>query len=316
MNSTATSQGVKDAMLRISEYVHRTPVLSSESINHLTGCNLVFKCENFQKVGAFKYRGATNAVLTLSANELQLGVITHSSGNHAAALALAAKKAGTKAYIVMPNNAPEIKKLAVEGYGGIITFCEPNQAAREKTANEIIDKTGATFVHPYNNKFVIEGQGTAAFEMLETLGYLPDFILAPTGGGGLTSGTILAALNFGTSIKIIGTEPSLAGDAKISMNTGIIQPAFPQQSIADGLLTSLGSMTFEIMQNHISEVLNCSEESIIAAMRMVWERMKIIIEPSSAVPLACVLENRSKFENKTVAIIISGGNVALNKLPF
>jgi threonine dehydratase len=299
----------------IAGFVHRTPVLTSQQIDGISGAHLFFKCENFQKVGAFKFRGATNAVIRLTEEQRRSGVVTHSSGNHAAALAHAAVSRGVKAYIVMPSTAPEVKKRAVAGYGAEITFCEPTLAAREAAAAEVISRTGATLIHPYDNFNIIAGQGTAA---LEALTGCPDAdaIIAPVGGGGLLSGTAIAARHLVPSIKIYGAEPALADDAARSFRTGILQPALPPKTIADGLLTSLCERTFTAIRENVDDILTVTEEQIIEAMRLVWERMKIIIEPSSAVPLAAVLANSSLFAGKKVVIIISGGNADLSKLPF
>ncbi|MBN1252844.1 MAG: pyridoxal-phosphate dependent enzyme [Bacteroidales bacterium] len=300
---------------RIKSFIHKTPVLSSKSINKITGAEIYFKCENFQKTGAFKFRGATNAVLQLTENQKKNGVATHSSGNHAAALALAAKIAGVKAYVVMPENAPLIKKKAVKYYGAEITFCEPTIEARESTLEKITEKTGAEFIHPYNNFNVICGQATSAFELLNDYKIL-DIISAPVGGGGLLSGTAISAKSLRSDIQVIAAEPKNADDAFKSFNAGYIIPSNNPKTIADGLLTSLGSLTFKIISENVDNILTVSEDSIIEAMRLIWERMKIIVEPSSAVPLAAILENKNIFKNKRVGIIISGGNVDLNNLPF
>ncbi len=300
---------------RIKPYVHQTPVLTSQSINEILGCELFFKCENFQKVGAFKYRGATNAVLSLSAAQKSRGVATHSSGNHAAALALAAKLNGVKAHIVMPNNAPDIKKKAVAGYGADITFCEPALEAREATLKQIIGQTGATMVHPYNQWEVICGQGTAALELLERQESL-DVVMTPVGGGGLLSGTAIYVKEQFPHVKVMAGEPIMADDAFRSFKSGKFCPVVNPATMADGLRTSLGSLTFQIIQNKVDDILVVQEESIRVAMRLVWERMKIIIEPSSAVPLAAIMENEKVFANKRIGIILSGGNVDLNNLPF
>jgi threonine dehydratase len=300
---------------RIQSFVHKTPVLSSESINEMLGTTLFLKCENLQKVGAFKFRGATNAIRLLSKINAQKGVATHSSGNHAAAIALAAKQLGVPAYIVMPNNAPEIKKKAVAGYGAKITFCEPTLEAREVTLNQVQEETGATFIHPYDNFDVICGQGTAAKELLEEIPDL-EIVIAPIGGGGLMSGTAISSKSIKPTIKVFGAEPQLADDAYQSFKKGELILAGPPKTIADGLLTSLSPLTFKIIQNNVDEIFTVSEESIIKTMRMIWERMKIIIEPSSAVPIAAILDNKSIFKNKKIGVIISGGNVDLEKLPF
>ena len=299
----------------IRPYIHRTPVLSSSSINQLAGCELFFKCENFQKVGAFKFRGATNAVFSLSTEEAHAGVGTHSSGNHAAALALAARMRGISARIVMPSNAPGVKKIAVAGYGAEITFCEPTLQAREETLRRLADEFGFTIVHPYNNFQVICGQGTAAIELLEEIKE-PDIIMCPVGGGGLLAGTSVAVKSIQPGCTVIAAEPKGADDAFRSFRDGYIHPSVHPMTIADGLLTSLGELNFEVIRKNVDEILTASEESIVAAMRMTWERMKIIIEPSSALPLAVILENREKFSGQKIGIILSGGNVELTRLPF
>ena len=298
---------------RIKPYIHRTPVLRSASIDEMAGCHLFFKCENFQKVGAFKARGAMNAALKLSPEQLANGIATHSSGNHAQALARAAKILGIKSYIVMPRTAPEIKKRGVRGYGGEIFECEPTLAARESTLAEVIKKTGAVEIHPFNNYDVIEGQGTCAKELFEEVPDL-DFIVVPVGGGGLLSGTALATKYFSPKTIVIAGEPELANDAYRSMQSGKIEPASPPISIADGLLTSLGDKTFPIIHENVKEIITVTEEEIIAAMRLIWERLKIIIETSCAVPFAAVMKDKQKFANKKVGIIFSGGNVDLNKV--
>ncbi len=299
----------------IRPYIHRTPVLSSTGINNMLGVDLYFKCENFQKVGAFKFRGATNAVRQLSSAEAKKGVATHSSGNHAAALSLAARQMNIPAYIVMPESAPAIKKKAVKGYGAEITFCESTLEAREKTLEEVQKKTGATFIHPYHNFNVICGQGTAAKELLEDYPDL-DVVIAPVGGGGLMSGTSIAAKAIKKESGVFGAEPLNADDAYRSFKQGVLIPSVRPDTIADGLLTSLSPLTFQIIKKNVDDIFTVKEETIVEAMRMVWERMKIIIEPSSAVPLAAVIENKYKFEGKKVGIIISGGNADLDHLPF
>jgi threonine dehydratase len=299
----------------IQKMIHRTPIFSSKSLNSILECKLYFKCENLQKVGAFKYRGASFAVLSLPKVDFKKGVATHSSGNHAAALALAAKMRNIPAYIVMPRTAPQIKKIAVEGYGAKIVFCEPTLQAREKELANVITETGATFVHPYDNYTIIAGQATCAKEILEELGEL-DYLISPVGGGGLLSGTCLSAKYFSPNTKVIGAEPKGADDAFRSLRDGTIQPSVNPNTICDGLLTQLSEKTFPIIKNNVSEIITCSEETIIAAMRMIWERMKIIVEPSAAVPLAVVLENKKKFLGKRIGLILSGGNVDLEKLPW
>jgi threonine dehydratase len=289
--------------------------LSSQSINQIVGAELFFKCENLQKVGAFKFRGACNSVFSLSEEEAKNGVCTHSSGNHAAALALAARMRGIPAYIVMPENAPEIKKIAVAGYGAQITYCIPTLEARESTLKKVAEETGATEIHPYNYFNVICGQGTAAKELIEEIGQL-DIVMVPVGGGGLLSGTAISTKALLPKSQVIAAEPSGADDAFRSFYSKTLQPSAGPKTIADGLLTSLGSLTFPIILNEVDQIVTVSEESIIAAMRMIWERMKIIIEPSSSVPLAAILENKVDVKGKKVGIILSGGNVDLGKLPF
>ncbi len=299
----------------ISAHVHRTPVLTSKQLDAISGASLFFKCENFQKVGAFKFRGATNAVLNLTEAQRAAGVVTHSSGNHAAALAHAAVSRGVKAYIVMPSSAPEVKKRAVEGYGAEITYCEPTLAAREAAAAGVTERTGATMIHPYDNFYIIAGQGTAAMELLEEMPYL-DAVLAPVGGGGLLSGSAITTRHMAPAAKIYGAEPLLADDAARSLRSGTIQPALPPRTIADGLLTSLCERTFSIIKENVDDILTVTEEQIIEAMTLMWTRMKIVVEPSSVVPLASVLANRELFSGKKVGIIVSGGNADLSKLPF
>jgi threonine dehydratase len=308
---------VKDASLRIRQYIHKTPVLSSSGINEIAGGKLFFKCENFQKAGAFKFRGACNAVFSLFASDRDVPkrVATHSSGNHAAALALAAKLKGIDAHIVMPANSPEIKKRAVAGYGAGITFCEPTLKARETTLAKVIKETGATEVHPYNDFFVIAGQGTAAMELIDQEGNF-DIILVPVGGGGLISGTALSVKAMLPDCQVIGVEPAGADDAFRSFHSGRQVPSENPQTVADGLLTSLGTRTFAVILDKVDDIVTVSEEKIIEAMRMIWERMKIIIEPSAAVPLAAILEKKVDVKGKKTGIILSGGNLDLDKLPF
>ncbi|MFZ5947498.1 MAG: pyridoxal-phosphate dependent enzyme [Stygiobacter sp.] len=315
MNKILTKERLIEARERISNQVKRTPILTSSSINKILNANIFFKCENFQKVGAFKFRGASNAVLSLNEIEMINGVATHSSGNHAAALALAAKMKNIPAYIVMPITAPEIKKKAVAGYGAKIIFCDPTLKAREETLNNIINKTNAVFIHSYDNYDVIAGQSTAAQEIFDELNDL-DFIIAPVGGGGLLSGTALSTKYFSPKTKIIGAEPKEADDAFKSFNDKIIYPSISPKTICDGLLTQLSEKTFKIITNTVDEILTAKEETIIEAMKLIWERMKIIIEPSSAVAVAIMIENQEKFLNKKIAIILSGGNVDLKNLPF
>ncbi len=310
-----TFNDVEKAHLIVRQFAHRTPVLTSSSINGITGGEIHFKCENFQKVGAFKFRGACNAVFSLSEENARNGVATHSSGNHAAALSLAAKMRGISAHIVMPENSPEIKKKAVAGYGAKITFCEPTLQARESTLAKIVEETGVTEIHPYNNFFVIAGQGTAAKELIEDAGEF-EIIIAPVGGGGLLSGTALSAKYLSPECKVIAAEPAGADDAFRSFQAKKIIPSINPKTIADGLLTSLGEPNFAIIMEKVDDIVTVSEEKIVEAMRMIWERMKIVIEPSSAVPLAAVLQNKIDIQNKKVGIILSGGNLDLGRLPF
>jgi threonine dehydratase len=310
-----TLTDIRQAAERIRPYAHRTPVFTNESLNQQVGAQVYMKCENLQKVGAFKFRGACNAVYSLSDEEAARGVCTHSSGNHAAALALAAKMRGIPAYIVMPNNAPAVKKAAVAGYGGIITFCEPTLAARESTLAKVMQETGATVVHPYNDERVIAGQGTAALELLEDVPDL-DVIITPVGGGGLLSGTSIAATELKKGIRVIAGEPEMADDAYRSMQAGEIIPSVNPKTIADGLLTSLGKLTFPIIQQHVEQIVTVSEAGIIASMKFVWERAKIIIEPSSAVAIGVLWEKKIDLSGLKIGVIISGGNVDLEKLPW
>ena len=300
---------------RISDYIHKTPVLTSTLLNNITGAELFFKCENFQRAGAYKIRGATNAILQLTEEQKQKGVVTHSSGNFAQALSLAAKNLGIKAYIVMPSSAPKVKQDAVRQYNGEISICEPTLKAREQTALDIQNKTGATFIHPSNNTNVILGQGTSAFELLKEEPNL-DYIICPIGGGGLIAGTCLAVQELNPNCKVIGAEPFEVDDAYRSLISGKIETNTTTNTVADGLKTQLGDKNFPIIKTHVSEIIRVTEVEIIDAMKLVWERMNIIIEPSSAVALAAVKTQMKQFRGKLVGIIISGGNVDLNKLPF
>ncbi len=305
-------QTITEAHERIKPYISHTPVMTSQSINERAGCSVFFKCENFQKVGAFKARGAMNAALSLSTEQRAKGIATHSSGNHAQAIARAAKILGIKSYIVMPHTAPEIKKYGVRGYGGEIFECEPTLQAREETLAGVITKTGATEIHPFNNYEVIAGQATAAKEFFEEVGHV-DVMMAPVGGGGLLSGTALAAKYFSPGTVVIAGEPLGSDDAYRSLKSGKIEQA-QSNTIADGLLTTLGDKTFPIIQKEVKEIITVTDDQIIDALRLVWERMKIIIEPSCAVPLAALLKEKAKFLGKRVGIILSGGNVDLEKV--
>jgi threonine dehydratase len=310
-----TLDDIYAAAERIKLYIHRTQVLTNENLNQKVGAQVFLKCENFQKVGAFKFRGACNAVFSLSDKESACGVSTHSSGNHAQALALAAKLRGIPAYIVMPNNAPAVKKAAVAGYGGKITFCEPTLDARETTLAQIVEATGSTVVHPYNDERVIAGQGTATAELLEEVPDL-DVIIAPVGGGGLLSGTSIAATEIKKGIRVIAGEPEMADDAYRSLQVGEILPSVKPKTIADGLLTSLGNKTFPIIQARVEQIVTVSEQGIIDSMKFIWERAKIIIEPSSAVAVTVLWERKIDLSGLKVGVIISGGNVDLQKLPW
>lgn len=304
-----------EAAKRIAPYINRTPLLTSSSLDKLFDTSLYFKCENFQKVGAFKARGATNAVFSLEPALIRNGVATHSSGNHAQALSRAALHRDIPAYIVMPSNSSKVKVEAVKEYQGRITFCEPTLEAREKSLLKIIEKTGATEIHPYNNPMIIAGQSTAAMEAFEDVRDA-ELILTPVGGGGLTSGTALAAFYFSPSTKVIACEPEQANDAYLSFTQKKFIPSVHPQTIADGLRTSLGSLTFPIILEHVSEIITVKEVTIIAAMRLIWERMKILIEPSSAVPVAALMEKKIDVKGRKTIVIISGGNVDLDALPW
>jgi threonine dehydratase len=307
-----TKETIEKAAIRIAPYIHSTPILTNKSINELAGLELYFKCENFQKIGAFKIRGGMNASLQLTPEQLEKGVATHSSGNHAQALAFAAKMLGIKAYIVMPESSPQVKVNAVQGYGAEVTICASNQAARESTLQAIVDKTGATFIHPYDNDEVITGQATCVKEMIDAIPDI-DIVVTPVGGGGLLSGTCLGAYYFKPGLKVFAGEPEGAADAVLSIQSGKVEKAPFINTIADGLMTTLSERTLKIIKEHVTDILLVSDEEIKDALRLVYERMKIIIEPSCAVPLAAVLKNRKLFQGKKVGIILSGGNVDLSK---
>ncbi|SVA89157.1 uncharacterized protein METZ01_LOCUS142011 [marine metagenome] len=313
----ASIDDIRAAAGRIKGIGHRTPILTSQTLDKMAGLKLFFKCENFQKVGAFKLRGGWNAVSMLSDEEAAKGVCTHSSGNHAQAVAFSAMKRGIASYIVMPNNVPDVKLNAVKGYGANIILCEPTLEARETTLDEITKKTGAQVVHPFNNPNVIAGQGTAALEMIEDLGTL-DAIIAPIGGGGLMSGTCIATRSLLPETKLFGAEPAGADDAYRSLKEGKIIPQTNPDTICDGLLTSLGEYTWNILKDHLEAIYTVTDDEVINAMRLVWERMKIIIEPSSATAVAVALKSEFKALEglEKVGIILTGGNVELSKLPF
>lgn len=310
-----TLYDIQLAAERIRPCIHRTPVLTNESLNKLVNAQVYLKCENLQKVGAFKFRGACNAVFSLSDEEAARGVSTHSSGNHAQALALAAKLRGIPAYIVMPENAPKVKQEAVAGYGGQITYCEPTLEARESTLAKMAQETGSTIIHPYDNERVIAGQGTAALELIEEIADL-DVILAPVGGGGLISGTGIAAKGLNDRIRVLAAEPEMADDAYRSIQKGEIIPSTNPNTIADGLLTSLGRITFPIIQQHVEQIITVSEAAIIESMKFIWERSKIIIEPSAAVAVGVLWEKKADLSGLNVGVILSGGNVDLEQLPW
>jgi threonine dehydratase len=315
VNSDPTFEDVLAAADRIKDFVHRTPVMTSQSIDKIVNARLHFKCENLQKVGAFKARGATNAVLSLDDEAAQRGVATHSSGNHAAALAFAAGIRGVPAHVVMPSSAPPVKRAAVAGYGAEITECEPNLTARETTLDAVVARTGATFIHAYDHPMVIAGQGTAALEMITDAPGV-DAVIAPVGGGGLMSGTAIAVSASRPDIEIWGAEPAGADDAYRSLRDGKIYPSVEPRTIADGLLTSLSDRTYRILSARLRGILTVGEDNIVRAMRLLWERMKLVLEPSGAVPLAVVLEHPEIFAGRRVGLILSGGNVDLDHLPW
>ena len=313
----ASIDDVRAAAERIKGVGHRTPVLTSKTLDQLTGRKLFFKCENFQKVGAFKFRGGWNAVSMLSDSEAERGVCTHSSGNHAQAVAYSAQKRGIPAYIVMPNNSPDVKLNAVKGYGANITLCEPTLEARRTTLDGIAKKTGAAVIHPFNNPNVIAGQGTAALELIEEIGEL-DAVIAPIGGGGLMSGTCITTRSLLPKAKLFGAEPKGADDAYRSLKEGRMLPQENPNTICDGLLTSMGENTWKILKDHLNDIYTVSDDEVIKAMKLIWERMKIIIEPSCATPVAVVMGTEFKQLKgiEKIGIILTGGNIDLSKLPF
>lgn len=308
-------EDIRAAHEGIRKMIHRTPVMTCQSLDRISGARLFFKCENFQKIGAFKMRGAAGAAIRLSDEEKRNGLATHSSGNHAQAVARAAQLLGIPAYIVMPIDAPSIKKAATEGYGARIIFCSPTVESRESTLEQVVEETGATFIHPYNDYNVIAGQATCAVELIEDT-EAPDIIMAPIGGGGLMSGTALSTHYLLPQTEVIGAEPKAVDDAYRSFHSGRIESNPSTDTIADGLRTTLGEKTFDIIRRHVDDILTVEEADIVKAMRLIWERMKIIIEPSCAVPFAAVLTNKERFEGKKVGIILTGGNVDLSNLPF
>jgi threonine dehydratase len=312
---SAHAAAIRAAHRRIAPFIHRTPVLTCGRLDALTGANLFFKCENLQKAGAFKARGAFNAVMSLSDDEAAAGVVTHSSGNHAAALALAARTRGIAAHIVMPEGAPAAKRAAVAGYGGLITDCAPTLAAREAAAAALTARSGARFIHPYDNDAVIAGQATAAVELIEQVPGL-DVLTCPVGGGGLLAGTALAARWLQPAAQVVAAEPAGADDAARGFAAGALQPQTGPETIADGLRAAMAPRTFALMLAHVDAVLTASDAAIIQAMRLIWQAMKIIVEPSAATPLAAILERRPPIAGLRVGVILTGGNVDLDQLPW
>lgn len=315
MNALPSKEDIIRVHELIKPYIHRTPVITSNILNAMFGCRIYFKCENFQKAGAFKSRGATHAVFTLTEDERQRGVATHSSGNHAQALARAARLRNIKAFLVMPSNSSKVKVEAVRQYGGEVIFCEPTLEARETTLKKVIEDTGAVEIHPYNDYRIIAGQATAAKELLEDHPEL-DIIMAPVGGGGLLSGTALSAFYFSDHAKVIAAEPHQADDAYQSFISKTFHPSVNPDTIADGLRTSLGSLTFPIILEYVNDIVTVNESYIIQSMRLMWERLKVLVETSSSVPLAAFLEHKVEVEDKNIGIILSGGNVDLSNLPW
>lgn len=310
-----TFDDVLAAHERIKPYIHRTPVLTSTFLNELTGAELFFKCENFQKAGAFKARGASNAVFSLSDEQAAVGVATHSSGNHALSLSYAAGRRGIPVTVVMPHSAPQAKKDAVRGYGGTIVECEPSLSSRESTFAQVVAESGAEFVHPYNDPRVIAGQGTCSLELNEQVENL-DMVVAPIGGGGMVSGTCLTLSNIAPDIKIYAAEPLNADDAARSFHAGHIIADDAPETVADGLKVPLKDLTWHFVKNNVTDILTATEEEIVDAMKLIWKRMKIVMEPSSAVPLATIIKNKEIFQGKRVGVIITGGNVDLDNLPW
>ena len=312
-----SKEKIERAHKRILKGIHNTPVLTSQSIDKISGCRIYFKCENFQKIGAFKMRGALNAILSLDKKDIEKGFVTHSSGNHAQAVALSSKICNTKSYIIMPKGAPKIKIEAVKSYGAEVILCENNERARISQCNKILERTGANFIHPYDNYDVILGQATCAKELYEDKN-IPrlDNIICPVGGGGLASGTIKATEFFSPETKVVLSEPENASDAHDSFNQKKLIPVKNPNTIADGLKTSMSKKTFNIIVSGAEEIITVSEEEIINSMKIIWERLKIICEPSCSLPLAAILKNKSKFRNKSVGVILTGGNIDLSNLPF
>lgn len=315
MQNILTRTAIEQAHKRIQPYIHKTPVLTSYSIDKIAGCFLFFKCENFQKTGAFKMRGAANTVFSIPVKDRSKGLATHSSGNHGQAVARAANLVGVSAYVVMPENSNQVKLDAVASYGAEITLCKPVDQARQQTCNKIIERTGAHFIHPFDDYRIIAGQATAAMELIEEIPNL-DTIACPIGGGGLAAGTCLSVNYFSPQTQVIGTEPTAVNDAFLSFQKGEIDPGNPKPTLADGLRTTVGRKTFEIILQNMNRIFTVSEAEMISAMKLVWERMKILIEPSSAVPLAAILKNKEHFQSQRIGVIITGGNVDVKNLPF
>ncbi|MCS5587141.1 MAG: pyridoxal-phosphate dependent enzyme [Porticoccaceae bacterium] len=313
---TVTLKDIQQAYGRIQPYIHRTPILQSRALNQIIGCELLFKAENLQKIGAFKARGACNAVFSLDDASLQQGVITHSSGNHGAALAWAAALRGAPCTVVMPENAPSVKKAAVAGYGASIEFCESNMAAREGTVARLIKEQGTNLVHPYDSDVIIAGQGTVALETLQQIEQPIDIMMAPVGGGGLLGGTSICVKQSTTGIRVLGAEPEGANDAWQGFKSGTRLTQFKPNTIADGLRGTLGVRNFAIIRDQVDDILLTSEKRIVEAMRLIWTRLKMVVEPSAAVPLAAIMDWPEQFQGKRVAIILSGGNVDLDALPW
>ncbi len=314
-NLITTFTDITSARVRVSPYIHTTPILTSTFFNHKVGAEIYFKCENLQKAGAFKVRGASNAVFSLTEEEAANGVVTHSSGNHGQALAYAAQQRGIPCYVVMPSNAPEAKKAAVKGYGAVVTECEPTNSAREFAAKVKKQETGANFVPPFNDPRVISGQGTCALEIFEQVENL-DYLVAPIGGGGLISGLAIAAAELSPNTKVVAAEPLNANDAAMSFESGRLTSIDAPQTIADGLKVNVKELTFYHIQKHVDQILTATEEQIIEAMYLTWQRMKIVIEPACAVPMATILANPEIFRGKRIAVVLTGGNVDLDALPW
>ena len=310
-----TLKDIVDAHNRISPFIHRTPVLTNKSLNELSGADLYFKCENFQKAGSFKIRGATNTVELLNQDELDKGIATTSSGNHGASLSMAVSRRNGTTKVVMPHNTPKIKVRNVERNGGEVIWCEPDQTSRENVLKDLVTKTGSTVVHPYNDERIVMGQGTAGKELIEDCPDL-DAIISPVSGGGLLSGTLISAQGMNPRIKVYGAEPLEADDTFLSLKKGQIVPNKSVNTICDGLRAQIGTITFPIIQSYVQEVITLTEEEIIESMKMIWERMKIVVEPSCSITLSAVLKSRDLFAGKKVGLIISGGNVDLEHLPW